>query len=218
MEFFRCSIHCLSLCSPQLHRDSAQYLRGISRNNGVCRYVFRHHATCADDCIFSDHYVGKNRRSGTDRRALLYYSLLDPPILLRLQLALGGRGARIGIVDEGDTVADECVVLNRHAFADECMTRNLAVLSHSGVLLNFDERANLRVFTDFAAVQIDELRKLYALTELYIGSDASVLAHSWMIFPFCLSDSSAASSIFTTCNPAAPSLNGVLLFKMQSTK
>ena len=46
---------------------------------------------------------------------------------LGLQLAARGRGARINIVDERDAVADEHVVFDRHAFADEGVAGDLAV-------------------------------------------------------------------------------------------
>ncbi len=72
--------------------------------------------------------------------------------------------------------------------------------------------------TTAQAVQIDELRQLDVFPELDVRSDRDEFVHSWMIFPFCWRDWSAASSIRTTCNPATPSLNGVLSFMMQSTK
>src|SRR5215472_589970 len=134
--------------------------RGISRDNGVRRNIFSDHGAGSDNRVFSNGHVRKNRGARTNRSALLDQGPLDFPIAFRLELAFPGRCARIGIVDEGDSMSDEDVVFDGHAFADEGMARNLAILPNGRVLLNFDERANLGVLSNFAAVKINEFGKL----------------------------------------------------------
>ena len=56
------------------------------------------------------------------------------------------------------------------------------------------------------------------LSELPVGRNATIFAHRRTCFPLFLIDLSAASRIFTTRNPAWPSLKGVRLFVMQSAK
>ena len=96
---------------------------------------------------------------------------MDAPFLITVRstfqsasvcrFAVGGRGARIGVVDERDAVADEDVVFNRDALADKRMARDLAALADGGILLDFDKGSNLRLIPDFASVQIDELGELH---------------------------------------------------------
>src|SRR5207245_3052258 len=81
---------------------------------------------------------------------------------------------RIGVVDEGDAVADEDVVLDRHAFTDESVTRNLAPPADLRILLDLDERPDLRFIADLAAVQVDELRELDVPPELDVGRNTEV--------------------------------------------
>jgi hypothetical protein len=51
----------------------------------------------------------------------------DCPVLVSLELAIWGGGAGGGVVDGRDAVTDEHVVLDRDAFADEGVARDLAV-------------------------------------------------------------------------------------------
>src|SRR5207237_6368675 len=62
------------------------------------------------------------------------------------------------VVDEHDAVAHEDAVANRHARADERVARNLAVPADDRARLDLDERADLRVVADRAAIQVHELR------------------------------------------------------------
>ena len=132
----------------------------------------------------------------------------------------GGGRARIGIVHECHAMTNEDVVLNRDAFADERMARDLAAPPDTRILLNLDEGADLGFVADLAAVKIDELRKFDGLAELYIRPDRAefVLAHRRTSSPLFWIDASAASSMRTTRSPAWPSLKGVLPFMMQSAK
>src|SRR5260370_37967684 len=115
-------------------------------------------------------------------------------------------------------MADEGKILDCHSFADESMAGDLAVLAHLYIFLDLDERSNLRIVSNFAAVEIDEFRQHDAFSELYVGGNAAVVVHRRTIFPLSWRDSSAASSIWTTRMPAAPSLNGDLSLRIQSAK
>src|ERR1700733_13540978 len=115
-------------------------------------------------------------------------------------------------------MSDKYVVLDLDAFADECMTRDLAAFSDRGVFLDFDKRADLRLVPNFTPVEIDEFGKLDALSKLNVRSNRAVFVHRRTNSPLFWMDCSAASSIRTTRRPAWPSLNGVLLWRMQSAK
>src|SRR5262249_49299658 len=102
-------------------------------------------------------YVAGDGRSGADERALAHrqsredggvaadrytrfdHGSNDPPVCVRLERSVLGDGARIGIVDEHHTVADEHAVLDGHSLADERVARYLAIGSDGGAFLNLDE-------------------------------------------------------------------------------
>src|SRR5437867_10987925 len=113
---------------------------------------------------------------------------LHSPVLLGLQRAVRVRGTRVGIVDEGDPVADEHVVLDRDAFADERVARNLTILADLGVLLDLDEGADLGVVAYLTTIEVDEPRQLDAFAKLHVGGDTDVLAHSVTALPLSLRD------------------------------
>src|SRR5208282_5354988 len=110
--------------------------------------------------------VRQDGATRTDRSPLLHQGPLDFPIGLGLQTAFGRSRPRVGIVDEGDAMADEYVVFNGHAFTNEGMARNLAVLSHARIFLDLDKGANLGFIADFAAIEIDEFGKFYISPQL----------------------------------------------------
>jgi hypothetical protein len=63
-------------------------------------------------------------------------------------------------------VANENVVFNGDAFADEGMARDLTIVPYGGVLLDFDEGADFDVVADGATVEVDELGKFDVLAKL----------------------------------------------------
>src|SRR5579859_734927 len=176
--------------------------RRIPRDDRVRRNILGHHASRSDNGVFTDGHVRKNGGTRTNRRALFDQGALDFPVAFRLQLAFRRRSARIGIVDERDAVADENVVFDGHAFAHEGMAGNLAIPSNRCVLLNLDERANLGVFPDFAAVEIDEFGKLDPGPEFHVRSNRAEFVHRRTNSPRFWMERSTASSIRTTRSPA----------------
>src|SRR5262245_27180024 len=67
------------------------------------------------------------------------------------------RGARILVVDKHHAVTNKNVILDRHAFADKTVRRNLASRPDHRVLLDFDKGSDLGVSAYATAVKIDEI-------------------------------------------------------------
>jgi hypothetical protein len=74
-------------------------------------------------------------------------------------------------------VADENIVLDRDAFTNEGVARDLATLANGSVLLDLDKGTNLRFITDFASVKIDELGQLDVSAQLHVRRDAYMWIH-----------------------------------------
>src|SRR6266850_2195840 len=198
--------------------ERAQEARRRARDDGVGGHVVGDDAAGADESLLADGHVGEDGGAGADGRASLHQCRLDLPVLLGLQMTVAGGGARIGVVDEGDPVADEDVVLDDDPLAHEGVARDLAVLADLGVLLNLDEGPDLGVVAHLTPVEVDELRQPDAVAELHVGRHGQGVAHSRTARPLSFSDRSAASSSCTTRRPAIPSLRGVRSLRMHSTK
>ena len=69
-------------------------------------------------------------------------------------------------------MADKDIVFDGHAFANEGMTGYFAVGADGGVLLDFDECADLGVVADRTAIEIDEFGKLDVTAEADVGTNA----------------------------------------------
>src|SRR5262245_33421360 len=110
---------CLSVKSPQEPRR-------VSCDDAEGRHVLRDDGAGSDDGALADRDIREDRRARSDRGPEFHDRGFDPPVLARLQLPLGGRRAGIGIVGERDVVADEDLVFDRHALADERVARDLA--------------------------------------------------------------------------------------------
>jgi hypothetical protein len=57
------------------------------------------------------------------------------------------------------------------------VTGDLAAAADSGILLNLDKCADLRLVSDFASIEIDEFRETHVLAQLDIVCDAIEGAH-----------------------------------------
>ena len=91
----------------------------------------------------------------------------------RLSVGIGRPG--VGVVNERHTMPDKNVVFNYYTLTDEGVAGDLAPLANRGVFLNFHKRTDLCLVTNFAAIKIDELRKLNALPQLDIRCNAEVI-------------------------------------------
>src|SRR5208282_1240810 len=140
--------------------------------------VLGHHAASADDRVFADGDVGQNGAPRTDRGALPNKRTLDLPVSFGLHLAAVCRRARVQVVDKCHVVANEHIVFDVDAFAYERVTRNLAVLAHSRILLNLHEGADFGFVADLASIQVDEFGKLDVLAELDARSNAQIGIHT----------------------------------------
>ena len=69
-------------------------------------------------------------------------------------------------------MSDEDVVLDGHAFTDEAVAGDLAVLSDSGPFLYFDERPYFGVVADFTAIEVHEVLDLYVVPKFYVRGDS----------------------------------------------
>src|SRR3989441_2689849 len=170
-----CTAPSVQLLSGEQHwfgGDIPQESRWIAGHDGTSRYVAGDDTAGPDDGILPDDHVREDRCPGPDRRAFPHQRCLDLLVVPGLKSPSRGRRPRVGVVDEGDAVADENVVLNRHAFADEGVARNLTPPAGLRILLDLDERPDLRLVADLAAVQVDELRKFDVLPQLDVGRNA----------------------------------------------
>src|SRR2546425_6701390 len=162
---------------PWLWRDQAEDPRRVPSHNGIVGHVAGDDAAGPDDGILPDDHVREDCRPGPDRCAFPHQRGLDLPVLLALEFPRRSRRPWIGVVDEGDAVADEDVVLDRHAFTDEGVARNLAPPADLRIFLDLDERPDLRFVADLAAVQVDELRELDVLPQLDVGRNVHRFVH-----------------------------------------
>jgi hypothetical protein len=105
------------------------------------------------------------------------------PVSLALELARPRGGARIGVVDERDAVADEDGVLDGDALADEGVRRDLAATSHRDVLLDLDEGPDLVSSPMVQPYRLVNVARDTSLPESDVGRDgASGLP--WSAGPF----------------------------------
>ena len=74
-------------------------------------------------------------------------------------------------------MADKDVVFNGDAFTDKGVTGNLAAPADAGILLNLNERSNLRFIADLASVEVDELGQFHIAAQLYVWSNTHVFVH-----------------------------------------
>src|SRR5262245_60147354 len=95
---------------------------GHHRSRG---HVLRHDRPGPDQGPFADRYPTQNHRPGPDRGPLTHACRDYFPVGLGLRLS-GGRGSRVGVVDEHDPMADEHLVLDCHPLADKGVARDLA--------------------------------------------------------------------------------------------
>jgi hypothetical protein len=75
-------------------------------------------------------------------------------------------------------VADEDLVLDLDALADERVALNLAAPPDHGSFLDLDERSDLRLVADFTAVEIDELGELHIFSQLHVRCDTEIFFHA----------------------------------------
>src|SRR5260370_42232562 len=120
----------------------------------------------------------------------------------------------------------EHTVFDAYPLANKSVAGNLAAPSHTCVLLDFNEGADLCYVSCLGTIEVDESGEFDIVAKPDVGrdaqevaADASATALIGLQGVFALSsntasllfliDCEAASSILPTRRPAAPSLNGV---------
>ena len=93
------------------------------------------------------------------------------PIRIGLQLPAVIRGTRMEVIGESNIVADEDLIFQSHTFANKSMTRNFATIPDFDALLDFDERADFYVVSNFATIQVDKPMEPNVFTQLDIWSN-----------------------------------------------
>src|SRR6476620_5246661 len=73
-------------------------------------------------------------------------------------------------------MADEDFVFDGHSFADKCMRGNFAAPPDASVLLNLDERSDLGLVANLAAVKIYEVVNDDIAPKFDVGRDDTELA------------------------------------------
>jgi len=107
----------------------------------------------------------------------------DLPIGFGLQRTGSGR-PWIGIINEGDAMADEHVIFDVHPSQDKSVAGNLAAAATRAFFLDLDKCADLGVVADLASVQVDELGKLDVPT-VYGGCYTGKFTQTARLTPAC---------------------------------
>ena len=85
-------------------------------------------------------------------------------------------GVRIPVVDEGDIMADEHLILQCDALAQKGMAGNLAALPDFGAPLDLDKRSDLGFVPDLAPVQVHEACDVHRPAQFYVRSNSLKVA------------------------------------------
>ena len=123
----------------------------VSGDDRIGRYVLRHDSAGADERVLTDRDIGQDRGARSNRGAFADQGSFDLPVRFGLDLPIR-RSSGIGIIDKHDTVADEDVIFDVHAFANKGMAGYLAVLADRSILLDLDESSDLAVIADGASI------------------------------------------------------------------
>src|SRR5436190_4567990 len=115
---------------PRRLRSQLQYsFDGPGWNTGDCGpigNIFCYHRTGTNHGVLADRHAGEDGRIRPNACTTLDRDRSDGPISVGVGRTVGAGGTRILVVSEHHAVADEYIVLDRHAFAEEGMGRDLA--------------------------------------------------------------------------------------------
>jgi len=114
----------------------------------------RHYGTGANQCTLADRDTTEYGGVRADRRTSANSGGKALPIVSSLDLAVGSCRIRVQVVDEHGAMRDHYFVLNRHAFADEGMTLDLAALADLAAGLYLHESSDPGLVSYFAAVKV----------------------------------------------------------------
>lgn len=163
-----------ALSLPLIAYRRFQHAGGIAGDDGMRWHIFCDDAAGTDQRTLTNGDAAEDRGVRTDRGTLLYQGFDAGPVCVCLQTAGGGRRAGEEVVGEHDTMTDENLVFDRHAFADETMRGDFAAASDLRSLLNFDKGPDLGLVANFATVEIRECENTNVLSEFDVGCDLAV--------------------------------------------
>src|SRR2546421_8155434 len=107
----------------------------------------------------------------SERGPALHDGSQESPIGIALRDAFVCRCSREPVVDEQNPVADEDLILDLHAAADERVAGNLARLADRGPSLHLHERSDPTAAADAAPVEVAERPDRHVLAELDLVDD-----------------------------------------------
>ena len=99
--------------------QSAQEARRIPGDNGARGYALGHNRASTDNSSCTDRNSTQDDRPGPNRGAAFDHNGNHLPVGVRLQGSVRQARAREQIVDEADVMANEYVVFDGDAFANE---------------------------------------------------------------------------------------------------
>src|ERR1700760_1332447 len=158
---------------PQGLESGLEFACGHAGDDGVRSDIPCHDASRAYHGAFADGDAAQDGAPGADGGAPLHGRGDDLPVCFGLQCAIGIGTARKFVVDEGDVMTDENIVLDLHTFANECVARDLYVFPDRGILLNLDKHPNFGVVADRTAVEVYEAEEAHILPEPHVACDAA---------------------------------------------
>src|SRR6185437_16263063 len=166
-----------SMIAPLKRAQITENSCRITRHDAVAGNIFGDHASGAHYGVFANGHTAQDGGAGAEGGSPAHHCRLYLPILLAFQASGGRGGTRVNVVDEDHTVADKHAVFDGDPLANETVAGDLATPAHLGVLLDFDEGADLGFVPNFAAVQIDEPGQADPPPQFHIRRHAAEFVH-----------------------------------------
>src|SRR5262249_6520012 len=134
---------------------------GNAYDECVGRDILRHNRPRADECSLPYRDPGNNRDIRANRGTALNERRRALPVIATLEFPIVVRRLGANVIREHYPVADEHLILDDNAFAQERVRRDLTTCAHTRTSLDLDEGADLCFVTDGAAIEIDQIRMKY---------------------------------------------------------
>lgn len=144
--------------------------RGVADHHVARGYVLGNDGAGANQGLSPDGDAAHDDRAAADACPPTNSRRHHFPVLFDLRPS-AGRGPRIGIVDEHDSVTHEDFILDRHALADKSVAGDFAAGADDRVFLNLDKRPDPTLVADRAAVEINEAVDRDVFSQPHVGCD-----------------------------------------------
>jgi hypothetical protein len=144
---------------------------GYAGYDGIIRNITGYNGSSSNKRMLADADTAEYGCIAPDRGVATDSCRQANPVIRSLQRSIRVYRPRVRVVDEHDAVANEDSVLNRHARAEEAVTRDLAIGTDLHVSLNLHEWPNATAASDAAAIKVYKIRliKNYVISERYVG-------------------------------------------------